>query len=120
LHFSHVRDQTTFGYLIQTFGAHRVQSSKTTLAMPPRRVSQHLNADEGLLQTSDQNQSPLEQPSSQILPTITEVAEPTFHNIPEVQLQQATMPTIAANSQSKQRRRPAPVTPYFSKKNSVL
>jgi hypothetical protein len=54
--------------------------------MPSRRVSQHLHL-EGSLQISDQNQPPLQQPSTQTLYTITEAAEPTFDNIPEVQLQ---------------------------------
>jgi hypothetical protein len=54
--------------------------------MPPRRVSQRLHPDEGLLQTSDQNQPPLQQPSTRTLPTITEAAEPAFDNILEVQL----------------------------------
>jgi hypothetical protein len=94
--FSRVWDQVAFGYLIPTFDAHRVQSSKTTLTIPPRRVSQCLHPDEGLLQTFDKNQPPLQQPSTQILPTITEAVEPTFDNIPEVQLQQATMPATAA------------------------
>jgi hypothetical protein len=56
--------------------------------MPLRRVSQHLHPDEGLPQTSDQNQLPFQQPSTQTLPTITEAVEhPTFDNILEVQLQ---------------------------------
>jgi hypothetical protein len=73
--------------LIPTFGTHHVRSSKTTLTMPPGRASQHLHPSEGLLQTSDQNQTSLQQPSTQILPTITEAIEPTLDNIPEVQLQ---------------------------------
>jgi hypothetical protein len=56
--------------------------------MPPRKVSQRLHPDEGLPQTSDQNQPSFQQPSTQILPIITEAAEHlTFNNIPEVQLQ---------------------------------
>jgi hypothetical protein len=85
--FFHVWNQAAFGSLIPIFGVHRVQSSKTTLTMLPRRVSQRLHPDEGLVQTSDQNQPPFQQPSTQTLPTITEAAEPTFDNIPEVQLQ---------------------------------
>jgi hypothetical protein len=91
--FLRVQDQTAFGYLIPTFGTHHVLSSKTTLMMLPRKVSQRLHLDEGLLQTSDQNQPPLQQPSTQALPTITKAAELTFDDIPEVQLQQATMST---------------------------
>jgi hypothetical protein len=94
--FFRVWDQAAFGYLAPTFGAHRVLSSETTLTMPPRRVSQRLYPDEGLLQTSDQNQPPLQQPPTQTLPTITEATEPTFNNIPEVQLQQAIISTTAA------------------------
>jgi hypothetical protein len=63
--------------------------------MPPRRINQRLRLDEVLLQTSDQNQPPFQQPSTQTLPTIVEAAEPTFDNIPEVQLQQATISTTA-------------------------
>jgi hypothetical protein len=45
---------------------------------------------------------PLQQPSTQILPTITEAAEQqTFDNIPEVQLQQVNMSTtVVGTSQS--------------------
>jgi hypothetical protein len=86
-HFSHVQDQAAFVYLIPTFGAHHVRSLKTTLTMRMRRVSQHLHPNEGLLQTSDQNQPPLQQPSTETLPTINEATELTFDNIPEVQLQ---------------------------------
>jgi hypothetical protein len=63
--------------------------------MPPRRVSQRLHQDEGLLQTSDQNQPSFQQPSTQTLPIIAKATKPTFDNIPEVQLQQATMATTA-------------------------
>jgi hypothetical protein len=64
--------------------------------MPPRRVSQRLHPDEGLPQTSDQNQPPFEQPSTKTLPTITEAVEHlTFDNILEVQLQQANMSITA-------------------------
>jgi hypothetical protein len=55
--------------------------------MPPRRVSQRLHPDEGLLQTFDQNQPSFQQPSTQTLPIITKAVEPSFDNIPEVQLQ---------------------------------
>jgi hypothetical protein len=91
--FARVRDQAAFSYLILIFGAHRVLSSKTTLMMPQRRVNQHLHPYEGLVETSDQNVPPLQQLSTQTIPTITEAVELTFHNILEVQLQQATMPT---------------------------
>jgi hypothetical protein len=60
--------------LIPTFGTHRARSSKTILTMPPRRVSQCLHLDEGLLQTFDQNQPPFQQPSTQTLPTIAKAA----------------------------------------------
>jgi hypothetical protein len=64
--------------------------------MPLRRVSQRLHPDEGLPQTSDQNQPPFEQPSTKTLPTITEAAEHlTFDNILKVQLQQANMSITA-------------------------
>jgi hypothetical protein len=67
--------------------------------MPPRRVSQRLHPDEGLPQTSDQNQLQFQQPSTQTLPTIIEAAEnPTFDNIPEIQMQQVNIPTIAAGT----------------------
>jgi hypothetical protein len=52
--FSRAQYQVAFGYLIPTFGVHRVRSSKTTLTMPLRRVRQRLHPDEGLLYTSDQ------------------------------------------------------------------
>jgi hypothetical protein len=63
---------------------------------------QHLYPDEGLPQTSYQNQPPFQQPSTQTLPTITEATEnPTFNNIPEIQLQQANISTnVASTSQS--------------------
>jgi hypothetical protein len=93
--FSHVQDQATFGYLIPIFGVHLVLSLKTILMMPPRTISQYLHPDEGLLETSDQNQPPLQHPSTKALPTITKVVELTFDNIPEVQLQQTTMSTTA-------------------------
>jgi hypothetical protein len=89
--FPRVRDQAAFDYLIPTFDTHRILSLKRTLTMPLRRVSQRLHPDEGLLQTFG-----LQQPCTQTLPTITEVAEPTFENFPEVQLQHATMSTTAA------------------------
>jgi hypothetical protein len=67
--------------------------------MPPRRVSQRLHPDEGLPQTSDKNQPPFEQPSTQTVPTMTEVAEhSTFDNIPKVQLQQANMSTTTVDT----------------------
>jgi hypothetical protein len=93
--FPRVRDGVAFNYLIPTFDIHRVLSLKITPMMPLRRVSQHMHQDEALLLTSDQNQPPLQQPSTQILPTITEAVEPTFDNILEVQLQHATMSTTA-------------------------
>jgi hypothetical protein len=91
-----VIDTFTFGFLIPTFGAHRGQSLKTALAMPPRRVSQRLHPDEGLLQTFDQNQPSFQQPSTQTLPIIAKAVEPSFDNIPEVQLQQAITSTTSA------------------------
>jgi hypothetical protein len=69
---------------------------KTALAMPPRRVSQRLHPDEGLLQTFDQNQPSFQQPSTQTLPIIAKAVEPSFDNIPEVQLQQAITSTTSA------------------------
>jgi hypothetical protein len=93
--FFRVQGQAVFGYLIPIFGAHRGLSLKTTLTLPPRRVSQCLHPDEGLPQISDQNQPPLQQPSTQTLLIITEAAEPTYDNILEVQLQQTTMSTTA-------------------------
>jgi hypothetical protein len=54
-----VRDLITLGYLVPTFGAHHILSSKTTLIMPPRRVSQCLHPDECLPQASTQNNSPI-------------------------------------------------------------
>jgi hypothetical protein len=99
LHLSCVRGQVALGYLIPTFAAHRVLSSKTTPTMPSRRVSQRLHPDEGLPQTSDKNQPPFEQPSTQTVPTMTEVAEhSTFDNIPKVQLQQANMSTTTVDT----------------------
>jgi hypothetical protein len=88
--------------LISIFGVQRVLSPKTTLTIPPKRVSQRLHPDEGLPQTSDQNQIPFQQPSTQTLPTITEAAENlTFGNIPEIQLQQVNISTtVAGTSQS--------------------
>jgi hypothetical protein len=66
---------------------HRVLSTNIILTMPPRRVNQRLHPDEGLPQTSDQNQLPFQQPSTQTLPTIGEAAEnPTFNNILGIQL----------------------------------
>jgi hypothetical protein len=55
-HLSRVQGHVAIGYLIPAFGTHRVLSPKTNLTMPPRRVSQCLHPDEGLPQTSDQNQ----------------------------------------------------------------
>jgi hypothetical protein len=73
------------------------------MMMPPRRVSQRLHPNEGLLQISDQNQPPFQQSSTQILPTIAEATEPTFDNIPEVQLQQAAISTTTTiTSQSNE------------------
>jgi hypothetical protein len=85
-----------FDYLDPTFGTHRILGLKIALMMPPRRVNQCLHPDKGLPQTSDQNQPPFQQPSTQTLPTITEATEhPTFDNIPEIQLQEANI-SIAA------------------------
>jgi hypothetical protein len=71
-----------------TFGAHHVQSSKTTLTMPSRRLSQRLHPGEGPMKESTDSPC-LHQPSTQILPTIAEELEhPTFTNTPEVQLHQ--------------------------------
>jgi hypothetical protein len=59
--------------------------------MPPRRTNQHLHPDEGLPQTSAQNQPPLHHPSTQTLPTIIEGPEHlAFGDIPKVQLHQPT------------------------------
>jgi hypothetical protein len=67
--------------------------------MPLRRVSQRMHPDEGLPQSSDQNQPLFQQPSTQTLPTITEATEHlTLDNIPEVQLQQANMSTATADT----------------------
>jgi hypothetical protein len=80
-----VRGQVAFGYLIPTFGAHNGLNLKTTPIMPPRWQSQHLHLDEGLPQTSAQNQPPLHHPSTQNLPTITEAPEHlAFSDIPEI------------------------------------
>jgi hypothetical protein len=85
--------------LIPIFDAYRVLSLKTTLMMPLRRVSQRLHPDEGLPQTSDQDQLPFQQPSTQTLPTITKATEnPTFDNILEIQLQQANISTTTADT----------------------
>jgi hypothetical protein len=85
--------------LITTFDVHHVLSLKTTLTMPSRRVSQCLHPEEGLPQTSNQNQLPFQQPSTQTLPTITEATEnPTFDNIPEIQLQQVNISTTAVGT----------------------
>jgi hypothetical protein len=55
--------------------------------MPPRRMSQHLQPDEGPPQESTND--PFQQPSTQILPTITKGHEqPTFRDILEVHLHQ--------------------------------
>jgi hypothetical protein len=84
------------GYLVPTFGFHRVLSSKMTLTMPSRRFSQRLHPDEDLPQTSTQNHAP-----TQILSTIAEGPEnPSFSDIPEVQLHQPAnnMSTIAVGS----------------------
>jgi hypothetical protein len=56
--------------------------------MPPRRSSQHLHPDEGTPQPTT---------TTQTLPTITEASmDQTFDTIPELQLQQINMPTMAA------------------------
>jgi hypothetical protein len=78
----------TIVFGVPTFSTHRVLSSKTTLTMLPRRLSQRLHPRKGPLQESTDN-PPLHQPSIQILPTITEELEhPNFKNVPEVQLHQ--------------------------------
>jgi hypothetical protein len=97
--YLHVSGSIASGYLVPTFGVHRVLSPKTTLTMPPRRSSQRLHVDDGLPQTFDQNQIPFQHPPNQALPTITEAIEhPTFNNIPEIQLQHDNMSTTAADS----------------------
>jgi hypothetical protein len=90
-----IRDSIALGYLVPTFGAHHVLSSKTTLTMPPRRFSQRLHPDEDLHQTSTQNQV-----STHTLSTIAEGSEhPAFGDIPEVHLHQpANMSTTAVAS----------------------
>jgi hypothetical protein len=99
LHFFRVWDRVALGYLIPTFGAHRILSPKATLMIPSRRISQRLHPDEGLPQASDQNQPPFQQPSTQTLPTITKAAEhPTFDNILEAQPQHANMSTTTADT----------------------
>jgi hypothetical protein len=68
-----------------TFDVHRVLSSKTTLMMPPRRMSQRLHLDVGPPQESTNNPS-FHQPSTRNLPIITEDPEhPSFEDIPKVQ-----------------------------------
>jgi hypothetical protein len=96
----HVRDSIALSYLVPTFGTHRVLSSKTTLIMPSRRVSQRLHPDEVLPQALTQNHPPLYHPSTQILTTITKGSEhPAFGDILEVQLYQpANISTTAAGS----------------------
>jgi hypothetical protein len=70
--YLHVWDSIALGYLVPTFGAHRVLS---------------------------QRQPPFDQPPTQTLPTITEAAEHlAFDNIPEVQLQQANVSTTATGT----------------------
>jgi hypothetical protein len=86
-------------YLVLIFGAHRVLSPKTTLMIPHRRTSQRLHLDQGLPQTSDQNQILFHHPPTQALSTIIDATKhPTFDNIPEIQLQPANMSTTAAGS----------------------
>jgi hypothetical protein len=81
----------SFDYLVLIFYVHRVLSPKTILTMPPRRTSQLLYLDEGLPQTSVQNQPPLHHLATQTLPTITEGLEHlAFSDISEVQLYQPT------------------------------
>jgi hypothetical protein len=73
-----------------TFGSHHVLSSRTTLVMPPRRMSQCLHPNEGPPKEST-NSPPIHQPSTENLPTIAEDPEhPTFDVIPKVQLHQPT------------------------------
>jgi hypothetical protein len=67
--------------------------------MPPKWASQHLHLDEGLLQTTDQNQTLSHHPPTRVLPTITETSEhTTFDNAPATQLYPANMSTTAAGS----------------------
>jgi hypothetical protein len=85
-----------------TFGAHRVPSSKTTLTMTPRRMSQHFHQDKGPPRESTNNNPPLHQPSTQNLPTIAEDPEhPTFGDMPEVQLHQPTHTSTTATGPSQ-------------------
>jgi hypothetical protein len=76
---------------------------KTTLVMPLRRFSQQLHPDEGLPQAFDQSQLSLHQPPSQTLSTIVKGSEqPTFGDIPKLQLHQpVTMSnTVVGSSQN--------------------
>jgi hypothetical protein len=84
-----------------TFGAHRALSSKTTLTMSPKRMSQRLHPNEGPPQESTNNPS-FYQPPTQNLPTIAEDHEhPTFRDIPEVQLHQLAHISTTATGPSK-------------------
>jgi hypothetical protein len=85
-----------------TFGAHHFPSSKTTLTIPLRRMSEHLYLDEGPPQESTHNPS-FHQSSTQNLHTIAEDPEhPTVEDIPEVQLLQLAhiSTTVAGISQN--------------------
>jgi hypothetical protein len=95
-----VRDMITLGSLVTTFGAHCSLSSKTTLIMPPRKVSQCLYPGKALPKMSTQRNPPLTHPSTQSLSTITEGSEhSTFSDIPEVQLHQpANLSTTTVGS----------------------
>jgi hypothetical protein len=85
-----------------TFGAHHFPSSKTTLTIPLRRMSEHLYLDEGPPQESTHNPS-FHQSSTQNLHTIAKDPEhPTVEDIPEVQLLQLAhiSTTVAGPSQT--------------------
>jgi hypothetical protein len=83
--YPHVRDQAASGPLIPTFGAHRGLSPKTTPIMSPRRQSQHLHPDEGLPQTSAQNQPTLYPPTQTLSTIVEEFEHSTFGDNPKLQ-----------------------------------
>jgi hypothetical protein len=86
---------------IPTFDAHRGLSSKTTLTMSLRRLSQRLYPGDGPPQESTDN-PPLHQTSTQILPTTAEEPEhPTFENTPEVHLHQPSHASTPAAGPSQ-------------------
>jgi hypothetical protein len=81
----------SLSYLVPTFGAHHVLSSRMTPIMPPWWTSNRLHPDECLPQASDQNHPPLHHSPTQIIPTITEGPDHlAFSDILEVQLHQPT------------------------------